>query len=168
MSNKIAEMLAHSLNTEIRGSEVIAKINEVLADSENGSLQVLRHGDAARMAMDMYKEYISDKDYTYFVNFVQQLDNLILKFRNNQPLDLSDMDDDDDYDDRPRKKKSKSKLGGKPLKKVAPSDEKDSDEASSDEADNSVVISNVVESIRNRAKQKVNKRYGSKILERNH
>jgi hypothetical protein len=163
MADSKVKLLAHSLSTELKGSTIIASMNKILADSDTGGLQVLKHGDAARMAMDMYKEYVSDTDYTYFVNFVKQLDDLILKFRGNQPLNLDENDEDDEEDDpRPRKKgKNKGRYGGKPVKRIAAPPVDDSEDDSPAE-DNSVVISSVLDTIRTNARKVASKKYGAK------
>jgi hypothetical protein len=142
-SRKPVSILASFLDNEMRGFEVISQLDKMLAADDTkdstSNLQVLRHGDAARLAMQLYTEYVSDRDFTYFVNFFKKLDDLIFTFRGNQPLNLDDLDNEDD--ETPRKKRKK--FHGKPvLLNKSKSPTSDTDSTTKDTAaDNSVVIS---------------------------
>src|SRR3954454_23255882 len=115
MYKKESRILAHSLAQGLKGLEVMSSINRILvqADGDTGALQVLKHGDAARLAMSLYQEYVSDEDFTYFVDFVKQLDSLILKFRGGNPLNLEEMGNDDDEEDTRRSSKGRKNKGMK-------------------------------------------------------
>ena len=139
-----AVVLADSLAQNMRFGNFMKQVARlpVQADSGGMNIKVMRAGDGARLVQQLYNEYISEKDYTGFLDFYKSIDDTMFKFRGNKELDLTQLDDDDDDDRGSRRRGKKGKKSFVPKNsKPARLSKDDSDDSPPDPSDQSVVIS---------------------------
>ncbi len=155
-------MLAGYLDKSVKVAAINRSVTQILADGSDApsGLKVLRHGEGAEFAYNMYKEYVSDNNFQYFPDFMQKLDNMLFEFRGNQPLEVAD-DDDEDEEEAPRRsslagKRRKKKSRYKPIKRAKATEPlpAPSREESEPEDDSSVVVSSTLARIQEKARKR--------------
>lgn len=154
-----SQLLADSLAQNMRFSQITANVDKILvqADGNGMGIRVFKHGDGARLIQQLYQDYVSDRDFTGFLDFFKTIDDATFKFRGNKELDLSQLDNEDDDDSGSRRGRGKkgrrnfnprSDNNSRPSKPISDEDVKQTPE------DSSVVIS----------KENLNKKPKSDIL----
>lgn len=159
-----AQILAHSLSHRLMQGQTTQIILERLEADSGEGFKVLRHGDGARDAMETFQKYISGRDYTNFLPFMRDYDNMLYKYRGNQGIDPDAVDDDEDDAPRGRGKKGKRSFAISPTKKAPPvAPPVEDDEPAKDEA--SVLISSAKEFITGTVKRAMHAKAALKAKE---